>query len=52
MNQSRSADYSLPLIAVTSLVLLGTAGAAFYGWMRFGSSILLTLGESGLSWCF
>ncbi|CDN48332.1 hypothetical protein [Neorhizobium galegae] len=44
--------YRLPLIAAVSLLLLGFGGVAFYGWLRFGSSILLTLGETGLSWCF
>lgn len=44
--------YRLPLLAAASLLLLGLGGIAFYGWLRFGSSILLTLGETGLSWCF
>ncbi|CAN7354924.1 hypothetical protein [Neorhizobium sp. LjRoot104] len=42
----------LPLITAVGLLLLGLGGVAFYGWLRFGSSILLTLGENGLSWCF
>ncbi|MBL0374450.1 hypothetical protein JJB09_20770 [Rhizobium sp. KVB221] len=25
--------------------------AAFFGWMHYGSSILLTLASQGLSWC-
>lgn len=41
-----------PLIAAVSLLLSGIGGAAFYGWLLYGSSILLTLGENGLSWCF
>ncbi|CDZ47520.1 Hypothetical protein NGAL_HAMBI1189_19650 [Neorhizobium galegae bv. officinalis] len=45
-------SYRLPLIAALSLLLLGLGGIAFYGWLRFGSSILLTLDETGLSWCF
>lgn len=44
--------YRLPLITALSLLLLGVGGIAFYGWLRFGSSILLTLDETGLSWCF
>jgi hypothetical protein len=45
-------SYRLPLITALSLLLLGLGGIAFYGWLRFGSSILLTLDETGLSWCF
>ncbi|WP_172717060.1 hypothetical protein [Neorhizobium sp. T6_25] len=45
-------SYRLPLITALSLFLLGLGGIAFYGWLRFGSSILLTLDETGLSWCF
>ncbi|WP_162894868.1 hypothetical protein [Rhizobium terrae] len=52
MNQSMSAGLRLPLVAAVSLLLLALGGVAFFGWLRFGASILLTLGETGLSWCF
>jgi len=46
------ASQRVPLIAAVGLLLLGISGAAFYGWVVYGSSILLGLGENGLSWCF
>jgi len=52
MDRIATDGYRLPLIAAVSLFGLGLAGASFYGWLAFGSSILLTLGENGLSWCF
>lgn len=51
MDRISSYGYRLPLIAAASLLLFGLAGVTFYGWLAFGSSILLTLGENGLSWC-
>ncbi|MFB9951808.1 hypothetical protein ACFFP0_23410 [Rhizobium puerariae] len=51
MNRTSSASHNLPLAAAMGLLALGVSGAAFYGWLRFGSSILLSLGETGLSWC-
>jgi hypothetical protein len=41
-----------PLMMGFSLLLLVLAGTAFYGWVQHGSSILLTLAETGMSWCF
>ncbi|MGK9050517.1 hypothetical protein QTA58_19045 [Neorhizobium sp. CSC1952] len=52
MSRSIVTSQRLPLIAAVSLFLLGIAGVAFYGWLLHGSSILLALGERGLSWCF
>lgn len=52
MDRIATDGYRLPLITAASLLLFGLAGATFYGWLVFGSSILLTLGENGLSWCF
>ncbi|WP_185927867.1 hypothetical protein [Pseudorhizobium endolithicum] len=43
--------HRLPLIALAMLGGAGIVAGAFYGWMRFGSSILLTLAENGLSGC-
>lgn len=45
-------SYRFPAVAAGSLLLLGIVGSAFYGWLQFGSSILLSLAETGLSWCF
>lgn len=41
-------------IALTlALVLLAVLfSLAFAGWVDHGSSILLTMAETGLSWCF
>ena len=47
MPASRAFDLRRLALAVTSLV-----AAAFYGWVTYGSSILLTLAETGLSNCF
>lgn len=52
MDRIATDGYRLPLITAVSLFVLGLAGATFYGWLAFGSSILLALSESGLSWCF
>jgi hypothetical protein len=52
MDRIATDGYRLPLITAASLLLFALAGATFYGWLAFGSSILLTLGENGLSWCF
>jgi hypothetical protein len=41
----------LPLSIAAGLVALGIVGAAFYGWLNYGSSIFLSLAETGLSWC-
>lgn len=49
------ADHSgsiyLPLSIAAGLFLLGIGGAAFYGWVAYGSSIFLSMAETGLSWC-
>lgn len=43
--------YRLPLLLAAALVATGLTVAAFYGWMKFGSTMLLTLAENGLSGC-
>jgi len=48
---SHSGSLYLPLWIATGLILLGIGGAAFYGWLAYGSSIFLALAETGLSWC-
>ncbi|MBP1844993.1 acyl dehydratase [Rhizobium petrolearium] len=47
-----TSSHRFPAVAAAGLLLLGIAAAAFYGWLQFGSSIILSLGETGLSWCF
>ncbi|HVK92290.1 MAG TPA: hypothetical protein VM468_12960 [Mycoplana sp.] len=47
----------LPFRSVLALVAGGVlltvlSGLAFAGWLGHGSSILLTMAETGLSWCF
>jgi hypothetical protein len=39
--------------AVLAVSLLGaTGGLAFAGWMEHAPGIMMTLAETGLSWCF
>ncbi|WP_158693405.1 hypothetical protein [Neorhizobium alkalisoli] len=52
MNANATNAHRVPIIAAASLLFLGLGGVVFYGWLRFGSSIVLALDESGLSWCF
>jgi hypothetical protein len=41
------------LALVAGLALLAALfGLAFAGWVGNGSSILLSMAETGLSWCF
>ena len=51
MQHSLDTGHKLPLFAAISLIFVILTGAAFYGWLRFGSSMLLSFAESGLSWC-
>jgi hypothetical protein len=51
MEQVSPPPHHLPLILVSALTGVGLVAAAFYGWMQYGSSMLLTLGETGLSTC-
>ncbi|MBW6422701.1 hypothetical protein KX729_14685 [Rhizobium sp. XQZ8] len=46
-----SASLYLPLSIAAGLILLAVGGAAFYGWITYGSSIFLAMAETGLSWC-
>ena len=52
MDPDTTNAHRVPIIAIASLFFLGLGGMAFYGWLRFGSSIMLVLDEGGLSWCF
>lgn len=40
------------IVAALTLCAGAVAGVAFADWMEHGSSILMTMAESGLSWCF
>lgn len=46
-----SGSLYLPLSIAAGLIVLGIGGAAFYGWITYGSSIFLAMAETGLSWC-
>ncbi len=52
MMHGHATSYQLPALALAGLLFAAFCGAAFYGWMLYGSSMLLALGENGLSWCF
>ncbi len=43
--------HRLPLIILAVFGGVGIVVSAFYGWMQFGSTMLLTLAENGLSGC-
>jgi hypothetical protein len=45
------APHRLPLLVLAVIAGALVVGAAFYGWMQFGSTMLLTLAETGLSGC-
>ncbi|HEX2147728.1 MAG TPA: hypothetical protein VHG11_08775 [Pseudorhizobium sp.] len=51
MEQALSSGYRLPLFLLGALLLTGLSAAAFYGWIMYGSSMLLTLAQNGLSGC-
>ncbi|MCB5201083.1 hypothetical protein LH464_01155 [Neorhizobium sp. T786] len=51
MEQVLTPAHRLPLLLLASLMGTGLFAAAFYGWMQYGSTMLLTLGEAGLSTC-
>ena len=46
-----SSSVALPLSIAAGLIVVGIGGAAFYGWLTYGSSIFLAMAETGLSWC-
>ncbi len=52
MELNSTRDWHLPLVVLAAMAGAGLIGAAFYGWMNFGSAMLLTLAENGLSGCF
>ncbi len=39
-------------LALGVLALAAATGLAFAAWVENGSAILMTMAESGLSWCF
>lgn len=39
-------------VTLALALLAGLFSLAFAGWVDHGSSILLTMAETGLSWCF
>ncbi|MBB3975321.1 hypothetical protein GGQ64_000497 [Rhizobium azooxidifex] len=52
MNTARHTVRAAVLLA-SGAALLGTLSAlAFAGWLEHGSSILLSMAETGMSWCF
>ena len=51
MHMSLSRHHKLPLFAAVGLFFVILSGAGFYGWLRHGSSMLLSFAEGGLSWC-
>jgi hypothetical protein len=42
----------LPALLLGGMGLLAVVAAGFYGWLQHGSAILLSAGETALSWCF
>jgi hypothetical protein len=40
------------MITLGVLAMVAVAGWAFLGWVKYGSAILLSAGETALSWCF
>jgi hypothetical protein len=46
-----SAGLNLPLIVLAVMIAAGLGGLAFYGWISLGSSMFLTLAQTGLAWC-
>jgi len=48
---NHSASLALPLSIAAGLTVVGVGGAAFYGWLTYGSSIFLAMADTGLSWC-
>ena len=51
MDMTATASHRLPLVALAVLAGAGLSAAAFHGWMRYGSDMLVTLAETGLSGC-
>jgi hypothetical protein len=48
VQQRTYSPLAVAALFIAGLVLL----AAFAGWSRFGTDILLSAAASGLSWCF
>lgn len=43
---------TLVVIAAASMPVAAAAGMAFAGWMNNGSRIIMTMAQTGLTWCF
>lgn len=43
---------SLVILSSGAALLVTLSMLAFAGWLEHGSSILLSMAETGLSWCF
>jgi hypothetical protein len=52
MDQVSPTAYRLPIALLAALAVTSLVAVTFYGWVSYGSSILLTLAETGLSNCF
>lgn len=52
MNQNRTTVRTGIAYALGLALLAVLFSLAFAGWIGHGSSILLSMAESGLSWCF
>ncbi|MBO0142089.1 hypothetical protein JZX87_13050 [Agrobacterium sp. Ap1] len=52
MQTSASHHFALPATLLIGIAVLGLSLAGFWGWISYGSSILLAAGETALSWCF
>ncbi|WP_180356056.1 hypothetical protein [Aliirhizobium smilacinae] len=52
MQPSPVHPFVLPAALFFGLAALVLSVVAFAGWIKYGSSILLSAGETALSWCF
>jgi hypothetical protein len=52
VQQNPSQISSLPAVLALGLGATLLAIVAFLGWVKYGSSIFMAVGETALSWCF
>lgn len=52
MTRTRHSLRAVLLLASGAALLVTLSTLAFAGWLEHGSSILLSMAETGLSWCF
>ncbi len=52
MTRNRLSLRSTLAVALAATLATGILAIAFAGWIGHGSSILLSMAESGLAWCF